>query len=92
MTILSCASLTYDNYFIFYCALYYYLKCLLSVGRIDRHCLLNSSATLDELESLIGVAYDSISVETLQDVMLNFIVRLRHLILSNGEHFEKNIL
>lgn len=49
----------------------------------------NNPATLDELESLIGVACDSISVETLQDVMSNFIVRLRHLIVSNGEHFEK---
>ena len=49
----------------------------------------NHSANLDELELLIGVACDSISVETLQDVMSNFIVRLRHLIVSNGEHFEK---
>ncbi|GBN17496.1 hypothetical protein AVEN_204412-1 [Araneus ventricosus] len=43
---------------------------------------------LDELESAICVACNSISVETLKDVMPNFILRLRHLIFSNGEHFE----
>ncbi|GBM37393.1 hypothetical protein AVEN_28345-1 [Araneus ventricosus] len=48
----------------------------------------NHSSTLDELESAICVACDSISVETLKDVMTNFIPRLRHLIFSNGEHFE----
>ena len=52
----------------------------------------NNPAPLDELESLIGVACDSIFVETLQDVMSNFIVRLRHLIVSNEEHFVKILL
>ncbi|GFW12757.1 uncharacterized protein TNCV_3884671 [Trichonephila clavipes] len=36
-------------------------------------------ATLDELESAICVACESISVETLRNVMANFILRLRHL-------------
>ncbi|GBM26475.1 hypothetical protein AVEN_206164-1 [Araneus ventricosus] len=48
----------------------------------------NHPSTLDELESTICVAYNSISVEILKDVMSNFILRLRHLIFSNGEHFE----
>lgn len=51
----------------------------------------NYLTTLDEFESSICVACDSISVETLQDVMSNFITRLRHLIVSNGEHFAKNV-
>ncbi|GBL80666.1 hypothetical protein AVEN_225321-1 [Araneus ventricosus] len=46
------------------------------------------SSTLDELESAICVACNSISVEILKDVMSNFILRLRHLIFSNGERFE----
>ncbi|GBN99815.1 hypothetical protein AVEN_245888-1 [Araneus ventricosus] len=48
----------------------------------------NHPSTLDELESAICVACNSISIETLKDVMSNFILRLRHLIFSNGEHFE----
>ncbi|GBM29000.1 hypothetical protein AVEN_40751-1 [Araneus ventricosus] len=51
----------------------------------------NHPSTLDDLESTICVACNSISVKTLKDVMSNFILRLRHLIFSNGEHFE-NIL
>ncbi|GFY07999.1 uncharacterized protein TNCV_2580311 [Trichonephila clavipes] len=45
-------------------------------------------ATLDELESAICVACESISVETLRNVMANFILRLRHLSCANGKHFE----
>ncbi|GBL88044.1 hypothetical protein AVEN_133703-1 [Araneus ventricosus] len=48
----------------------------------------NHSSTLDELESAICVACKSISVKSLKDVMPNFILRLRHLIFSNGEYFE----
>ncbi|GBN16432.1 hypothetical protein AVEN_205336-1 [Araneus ventricosus] len=48
----------------------------------------NHPSTLDELEPVISVACNSISVETLKDVMTNFILRLRHLIFSSGEHFE----
>ncbi|GBM61477.1 hypothetical protein AVEN_163872-1 [Araneus ventricosus] len=48
----------------------------------------NYPSSLDELESGICVACNSISFETLKDVMSNFILRLRHLIFSNGEHFE----
>ncbi|GBM62578.1 hypothetical protein AVEN_224375-1 [Araneus ventricosus] len=48
----------------------------------------NNPSTLNELESAICVACNSISVETLKDVMSNFILRLRYLIFSNGEHFE----
>ncbi|GBO16026.1 hypothetical protein AVEN_216859-1 [Araneus ventricosus] len=48
----------------------------------------NHPSKLDELESAICVAYNSISVETLKDVMSNFILRLRHFIFSNYEHFE----
>ncbi|GBL97589.1 hypothetical protein AVEN_49108-1 [Araneus ventricosus] len=48
----------------------------------------NHRSTLDEPELTICVACNSISVETLKDVMSNFILRLRHLIFSNGEHFE----
>ncbi|GBN62098.1 hypothetical protein AVEN_238128-1 [Araneus ventricosus] len=48
----------------------------------------NHPSTLDELESAICVPCNSISVETSKDVMTNFILRLRHLIFSNGEHFE----
>ncbi|GBM13394.1 hypothetical protein AVEN_108060-1 [Araneus ventricosus] len=48
----------------------------------------NHPSTLDELESAICVACNSISVETLKDVMSNFILRIRHLIFSNGQHFE----
>ncbi|GBN12470.1 hypothetical protein AVEN_118299-1 [Araneus ventricosus] len=49
----------------------------------------NHPSTLNELELAICVSYNSISVETLKDVMPNFILRLRHLIFSDGEHFEK---
>ncbi|GBL83076.1 hypothetical protein AVEN_165303-1 [Araneus ventricosus] len=48
----------------------------------------NHPSTLDELESTICVACNSISAETLKDVMSNFILRLRHLIFSKGEHLE----
>ncbi|GBN72554.1 hypothetical protein AVEN_123377-1 [Araneus ventricosus] len=48
----------------------------------------NHPSTLDELESAICVARNSISVEILKDVMSNFNLRLRHLVFSNGEHFE----
>ncbi|GBM86682.1 hypothetical protein AVEN_104287-1, partial [Araneus ventricosus] len=48
----------------------------------------NQPSTLDEHESAICVACNSISVKTLKDVMSNFILRLRHLIFSNGVHFE----
>ncbi|GBL96722.1 hypothetical protein AVEN_111858-1 [Araneus ventricosus] len=48
----------------------------------------NYPSTMDELESAICVACNSISVDTLKDVMSNFILRLRPLIFSNGEHFE----
>ena len=50
----------------------------------------NNLTALDE--SLNSVAFDSISVEALQDMVSTFIVRLRHLIVSNGEHFEKIVL
>ena len=50
----------------------------------------NNPTALDE--SLNSVACDSISVEALQDMVSTFIVRLRHLIVSNGEHFEKIVL
>lgn len=49
-------------------------------------------ATLDELESAISVACESISVETLRNVMANFILRLRHLCSANGEHFENIVM
>ncbi|GBM34580.1 Transposable element Tcb1 transposase [Araneus ventricosus] len=49
-------------------------------------------ATLDELESAICVACESISVETLRNVMVNFILRLRHLCCANGEHFENIVI
>ncbi|GBN48028.1 hypothetical protein AVEN_55603-1 [Araneus ventricosus] len=52
----------------------------------------NHPSTLDELESAICVACNSISVETLKDVISNFILRLRHLIFSNGEHFENIVV
>ncbi|GBM22767.1 hypothetical protein AVEN_196130-1 [Araneus ventricosus] len=48
----------------------------------------NHSSLLHELESAICAACNSISVETLKDVMSNFILRSRHLIFSKGEHFE----
>ncbi|GBL89448.1 hypothetical protein AVEN_87797-1 [Araneus ventricosus] len=48
----------------------------------------NHPSTLDEFESVICVACNSISVETLKNVMSNFILCLGHLIFSNGEHFE----
>ncbi|GBN33276.1 hypothetical protein AVEN_122847-1 [Araneus ventricosus] len=48
----------------------------------------NHPSKLDELESAICVACNSISVQTLKDVMSNFILRSRHFIFSNGEHFE----
>ncbi|GBN68581.1 hypothetical protein AVEN_195975-1 [Araneus ventricosus] len=48
----------------------------------------NHPSTLDEPELAICVACNSISVEKLKDVMSNFILRLRHLIFSNVEHFE----
>ncbi|GBM34998.1 hypothetical protein AVEN_240360-1 [Araneus ventricosus] len=44
----------------------------------------NHPSTLDEFESAICVACNLISVETWKDVMPNFILRLRHLIFSNG--------
>ena len=50
----------------------------------------NNPTALDE--SLNSVACDLISVEALQDMMSTFIVRLRLLIVSIGEHFEKNVL
>ncbi|GFU66102.1 uncharacterized protein TNCV_2857751 [Trichonephila clavipes] len=53
---------------------------------------LKHPATLDELESAICVACESISVETLRNVMANFILRLRHLSCANGEHFEHNVM
>ncbi|GBN52382.1 hypothetical protein AVEN_78329-1 [Araneus ventricosus] len=46
----------------------------------------NHPSTLDELDSAICVACNSISIETLKDVMSNLILRLRRLIFSNGEH------
>ncbi|GBM19052.1 hypothetical protein AVEN_172514-1 [Araneus ventricosus] len=49
-------------------------------------------ATLDELESAICVACESISVETLRNVMPNFILRLLHLCCANGEHFENIVM
>ncbi|GBN12260.1 hypothetical protein AVEN_14122-1 [Araneus ventricosus] len=49
-------------------------------------------ATLDELESAICVACESISVETLRNVMANFILHLRHLCCANGEHFENIVM
>ncbi|GBL79126.1 hypothetical protein AVEN_92377-1 [Araneus ventricosus] len=49
-------------------------------------------ATLDELESAICVACESISVETLRNVMANFILRLSHLCCANGEHFENIVM
>ncbi|GBM63300.1 hypothetical protein AVEN_186120-1 [Araneus ventricosus] len=48
----------------------------------------NHPSTLDELELAISLACNSISVETLKDVMSNFILRLRNHISSNSEHFE----
>ena len=50
----------------------------------------NNPTALDE--SLNSVACDSISVEVLHDMVSTFIFRLRHLIVSNGEHFEKIVL
>ncbi|GBN58961.1 hypothetical protein AVEN_263603-1 [Araneus ventricosus] len=47
----------------------------------------NHPSTLDEPELAICVARNSSSVEISKDVMSNFILRLRHLIFSNGEHF-----
>ncbi|GBN67988.1 hypothetical protein AVEN_157758-1 [Araneus ventricosus] len=48
----------------------------------------NHPSTLDELELAICVARNSISVQTLKDVISNFILHLRHLIFSDGENFE----
>ena len=49
----------------------------------------NNPTSLDES---LNSACDSISVEALQDMESTFIVRLRHLIVSNGEQFEKIVL
>ncbi|GBM12636.1 hypothetical protein AVEN_46129-1 [Araneus ventricosus] len=48
----------------------------------------NHPSTLGEFESAICVACNSVSVETLKDMMSRFILRLRHLIFSNDENFE----
>ncbi|GBO20394.1 hypothetical protein AVEN_176011-1 [Araneus ventricosus] len=57
-------------------------------GALKDTVYVNHPSTPDELESAICVACNSISVVTLKDVMSNFILRLRHFIFSNGEHFE----
>ncbi|GBL88896.1 hypothetical protein AVEN_158995-1 [Araneus ventricosus] len=57
-------------------------------GALKDTVLGNHPSTLDELELAICVACNSISVESLKDVMSNFILPLCHLIFSNGEHFE----
>ncbi|GFT50691.1 uncharacterized protein TNCV_567891 [Trichonephila clavipes] len=49
-------------------------------------------ATLDELESVICVACESISVEILRNVRGNFILRLRYLSYANDEHFENIVM
>ncbi len=45
--------------------------------------------TLDKLELSIFEAIESISFQTLQDVVANIIVSLRHLCTAGGGHFEK---
>ncbi|GFW20889.1 uncharacterized protein TNCV_1051101 [Trichonephila clavipes] len=47
------------------------------------------TATLGELESPIC---ESISVETLRNVMANFTLRLRHISCADGEHFEHIVM
>ncbi|GBN86028.1 hypothetical protein AVEN_208269-1 [Araneus ventricosus] len=49
----------------------------------------NHPSMLAELELAICVACNSISVETLKDVMTNFILRLRHFIFSNENFFNQ---
>lgn len=52
----------------------------------------NNPTTLDELAQSICEATESISVQTLQDVMANFIARLRHLSCISGGHFEQIVM
>ena len=52
----------------------------------------NNPTTLDELEQSICAATESISVQTLQNVMANFVARLRHLSSVGGYHFEHMVM
>lgn len=52
----------------------------------------NHPTTLNELESLICVAPGSISVQTLQDVMVNITARLQTLYTVASGHFENNVM
>lgn len=47
---------------------------------------------LDELELAICKASNSISIETLQDVIANFIVPLHHLHTAGSGHIEKIVI
>jgi len=52
----------------------------------------NNPTTLDELEQSICAATESISVQTLQNVMTHFVARLRHLSSVSGYHFEHIVM
>jgi len=52
----------------------------------------NNPTTLDELEQPICAATESISVQTLQNVIANFVARLRHLSCVSGYHFEHIVM
>lgn len=53
-------------------------------GTLKHNVYQNHPTTLEELESFICVATESISVETLQDIIVNFILCLRHLCTASG--------
>lgn len=48
--------------------------------------------TISELQQIISLECERISELTLQNVCSNFVLRLRHLIVSNGGHFENIVM
>ena len=52
----------------------------------------NNPTTLNELEQSICEATESISVQTYQDVMENFVDRLSYLSNISGGHFEQIVM
>ena len=52
----------------------------------------NNPSTLDDLEQSICKVTEFISVQILQDVMANFVVRLRDYFSVRGDHFEQIVL
>ena len=52
----------------------------------------NNPTNLDELEQSICETNESISVQTLQDVMANFVALLHHLSSVSGDHFEHVVM